>query len=395
MKQQFEAAVARMTTASKVERIVISIAALIASIFVGGIVVLAAGFVAECSQPVLFFPGVGYSCYNPVSVYLELFTGPFSNAGVFGETLQQTTILLLTGLSVALAFRAGLFNIGTQGQFVMGSMATAITVPLLAPSLPGGLAGGLILIPLGLFVGALIGGLYGAIPGALKAYAEANEVITTIMLNFVATFLSLLIVSTWFKDPNSTNNTQTARIPDYAMLDSSVFPGDFSLVALAIALTLVAAMTWFLARTAFGYDLRISGIQEGAAAYSGVSAKKMTVISMGLSGALGGIAGAVYILMVTGRWMPTAPAFGFDGITVSILAGNNPVGAIFAAFLFGMLKVGRVAIDFNLDVPSQLVGVLRGLIILFVAMPEFFRMLGTRFNVGSKTAVATDGGEDQ
>ncbi|MFC6991388.1 ABC transporter permease [Haladaptatus sp. GCM10025707] len=394
MKQQFEAAVARMTTASNLERIAISIAALVASILVGGVVVLVAGFVAQCSQPVLFFPGVGYSCYNPVSVYVELFLGPFSGPGVFGETLQQTTILLLTGLSVAIAFRAGLFNIGTQGQFVMGSMATAIVVPLLAPAVPANAVGALILIPLGLLAGALVGGLYGAIPGALKAYAEANEVITTIMLNFIATFLALLIVSTWFKDPNSTNNTQTAKVPDFAMLDSSVLPGDFSFIALALALALVATISWLLVKTAFGYDLRISGIQEGAAAYSGVSAKKMTVLSMALSGALGGIAGAVYILMVTGRWLPTAPAFGFDGITVSILAGNNPVGAIFAAFLFGILKVGRIAIDFNLDVPSQLVGVLRGLIILFVAMPEFFRMFGTRFNVGSDMAVTTDGGED-
>ncbi|MFC6732820.1 MULTISPECIES: ABC transporter permease [unclassified Haladaptatus] len=394
MKQQFEAAVARMTTASNLERIAISIAALVASILVGGVVVLVAGFVAQCSQPVLFFPGVGYSCYNPVSVYVELFLGPFSGPGVFGETLQQTTILLLTGLSVAIAFRAGLFNIGTQGQFVMGSMATAIVVPLLAPAVPANAVGALILIPLGLLAGALVGGLYGAIPGALKAYAEANEVITTIMLNFIATFLALLIVSTWFKDPNSTNNTQTAKVPDFAMLDSSVLPGDFSFIALALALTLVATISWLLVKTAFGYDLRISGIQEGAAAYSGVNAKKMTVLSMALSGALGGIAGAVYILMVTGRWLPTAPAFGFDGITVSILAGNNPVGAIFAAFLFGILKVGRIAIDFNLDVPSQLVGVLRGLIILFVAMPEFFRMFGTRFNVGSDMAVTTDGGED-
>ncbi|WP_369685682.1 ABC transporter permease [Haladaptatus sp. DYSN1] len=383
-----------MTTASNLERIAISIAALVASILVGGVVVLVAGFVAQCSQPVLFFPGVGYSCYNPVSVYVELFLGPFSGPGVFGETLQQTTILLLTGLSVAIAFRAGLFNIGTQGQFVMGSMATAIVVPLLAPAVPANAVGALILIPLGLLAGALVGGLYGAIPGALKAYAEANEVITTIMLNFIATFLALLIVSTWFKDPNSTNNTQTAKVPDFAMLDSSVLPGDFSFIALALALTLVATISWLLVKTAFGYDLRISGIQEGAAAYSGVNAKKMTVLSMALSGALGGIAGAVYILMVTGRWLPTAPAFGFDGITVSILAGNNPVGAIFAAFLFGILKVGRIAIDFNLDVPSQLVGVLRGLIILFVAMPEFFRMFGTRFNVGSDMAVTTDGGED-
>ncbi|WP_369685120.1 ABC transporter permease [Haladaptatus sp. YSMS36] len=383
-----------MTTASNLERIAISIAALVASILVGGVVVLVAGFVAQCSQPVLFFPGVGYSCYNPVSVYVELFLGPFSGPGVFGETLQQTTILLLTGLSVAIAFRAGLFNIGTQGQFVMGSMATAIVVPLLAPAVPANAVGALILIPLGLLAGALVGGLYGAIPGALKAYAEANEVITTIMLNFIATFLALLIVSTWFKDPNSTNNTQTAKVPDFAMLDSSVLPGDFSFIALALALALVATISWLLVKTAFGYDLRISGIQEGAAAYSGVSAKKMTVLSMALSGALGGIAGAVYILMVTGRWLPTAPAFGFDGITVSILAGNNPVGAIFAAFLFGILKVGRIAIDFNLDVPSQLVGVLRGLIILFVAMPEFFRMFGTRFNVGSDMAVTTDGGED-
>ncbi|WP_137287156.1 ABC transporter permease [Halorussus salinisoli] len=385
-------ALARLVGASAVERILISLAALALSVVVGAVVILVSGWVATCESPFFATSGVGSFCYDPVSVYVTLFKGAIWPSYNVAITFKETTLLLFTGLSVAVAFRAGMFNIGTQGQLVLGALGTALSVLWVAPVVPAGLVGALILISVGLFVGALVGGFWGAIPGALKAYADANEVITTIMLNFVASGIAFTLVSEVFKDPAS-QTVQTRRIAAFAQLQPVVFDTtEFSMLALVGALVLAGAIYWMLKGTAFGYDLRTSGVQPEAAEYGGVEAKKTMVSSMALSGALGGLGGAVYVLMVAARWRTGIPSLGFDGITVSILAGNNPLGVIPAALLFGALKTGSLAIEFQLAVPKQLVGVLRGLIILFVAMPEFFRMVGARFRFGDeRQSVATDG----
>jgi simple sugar transport system permease protein len=389
---------ARLTRASYAERVVVSLAALLASILIGAVIVLISGMAADC--PATF-------CYDPFEVYNELFFGAIGGNPVFGgwsptnyamaTTLQMTTLLVFTGLSVAVAFQAGMFNIGTQGQLIFGSLATAVAVLYAAPSLPSGLLGTVFLIPIGIFAGAVAGGLYGAIPGALKAYADANEVITTIMLNFVAISVSSVLLSRYFQDPNS-NNPQTSPIPEYAEIPHLPFLGfeqriDFSLLALGFAIALALAVAYLLRHTSFGYDLRTAGKQPDAAEYGGVDAERLMVASMTLSGALGGVGGAFWVLMVHGRWLKNVPALGFDGITVSILAGNNPLGVGFAAFLLGLLNSGAGAIDTGTAVPPDLVGILSGLIILFVAMPEFFRMIGDRFVDLERQPTATDGGE--
>jgi len=407
-------ALERLVAASAVERALISLASLVASILVGVVIVLVAGRTTSCEQaafvlanpqpfgaPQLF--RVGF-CYDPVAVFDRLFLGALGDPlspgwdplnGQMAATLRETSVLVFTGLSVALAFRAGVFNIGTQGQLVVGALATALCV-LWASALVSGLVGTLLLIPFGIVVGGVFGGLYGAIPGALKAYADANEVITTIMLNFVASGVALYLVRAVFKDPNSPAN-QTVPLPEYALFPPLLFDSqfDFSVLALLFGLVAAAGVYALLRRTVFGYDLRAGGIQPAAAEYGGVDAKRTVVASMALSGALGGIGGAVYVLMILGKFQTGVPAYGFDGITVAILAGNNPLGVGFAALLFGVLKSGTTVVQFATDVPPQLVGVLRGLIILFVAMPEFFRLLGRRALPRDRArgeAVAADGG---
>ncbi|WP_049984770.1 ABC transporter permease [Halobellus rufus] len=390
----------RLAIASATERILISTAALVLSILVGAVLVLVAGRMTACTaNEAVYYFGTGF-CYDPVLVFDRLFLGalgdPFSGGwspgGQFSITLRETTLLLFTGLSVALAFRAGIFNIGTQGQMVVGALATALGVLWVSP-LVSGVVGTVLLIPFGILVGAVFGGLYGAIPGLLKAYADANEVITTIMLNFIATGVTLYLVSGVFKDPNSPAN-QTVPLPEYAQFPAVLFGGrqDFSLIALAFGLVAIGGLYYLLEHTAFGYDVRTSGIQPDAAEYGGVDAAKTIVSSLTLSGALGGIAGAMYVMMVLGTFQTGVPDYGFDGITVSILAGNNPIGVGVAALLFGVLKSGTTVVQFATDVPPQLVGVLRGLIILFVAMPEFFRLIGKRVTDAGEKAVATDGG---
>ena len=437
VRDRARSALERLVAASAAERALISLASLVLAVAIGTIIILVGGRMTTCGEaafvlthprpfgfPQLFRMGF---CYDPVLVFDRLFIGalgdplkrgwgplsPFTDGAInpfragydplnaqMANTLKETTILVFTGLSVALAFRAGIFNIGSQGQMIVGGLATAVSV-LWASSLVSGLAGTLVLVPFGLLVGALFGGLYGAVPGALKAYADANEVITTIMLNFVATGVVLYLVRDVFKDPDSFAN-QTVPLPDYALFPALVFPdpSGFSIVALAFAAGCILALYYLLTRTAFGYDIRTSGIQPEAAEFGGVDAKRTIVASMSLSGALAGIGGAVYVLMVLGNYQTGVPAYGFDGITVAILAGNNPLGVGFAAFLFGVLKSGTIVVQFSTDVPPQLVGVLRGLIILFVAMPEFFRLIGRRVLPAEPdrpggTAVATDGGHDR
>jgi len=392
----------RLVAASATERVLISSAALLLSVLLGALLVLVAGRMTTCTaSDAVYYLGVGF-CYDPVVVFDRLFLGalgePFSGGwspeGQFSVTLRETTLLIFTGLSVALAFRAGIFNIGTQGQMVVGGLATAVLV-LLASGVVSGVVGTLVLIPFGIVVGAVFGGLYGAIPGILKAYADANEVITTIMLNFIATGVTLYLVSGAFKDPESAAN-QTVPLPEYAQFPTVLFGGlqDFSLVALAFGLLAIGGLYYLLEHTAFGYDIRTSGLQPDAAEYGGVDAKRTIVASLTLSGAFGGVAGAMYVMMVLGTFQSGLPSYGFDGITVSILAGNNPVGVAFAALLFGVLKSGTTVVQFATDVPPQLVGVLRGLIILFVAMPEFFRMVGRRVVEPGADPVAADGGTE-
>jgi simple sugar transport system permease protein len=424
----------RLVTASATERFLLSFAALALSVAVGTVLILGAGRATSCDAATLTLPprrlganllpvlgldpirtnlgfGVGF-CYNPVTVFDRLFIGALGDPLTPGwdplnfqmaVTLQQTTVLLFTGLSVAIAFRAGIFNIGTQGQLVVGGLATALSVFALQGPVVGAVGEGvvatLVLVPTGLVVGALFGAGFGAIPGALKAYAEANEVITTIMLNFVASSVAFFLVSSYFRNPDS-QAVETTPLGDPATFPPLVFQprDDFSVLALVLGLVLAGGLYYVLEYTPFGYDLRTSGLQPEAAEYGGVDAERTIVASMAVSGALAGVGGAVYVLMVIGKFQTGVPAFGFDGITVSILAGNNPLGVGFAAFLFGTLKSGSTVVGLSTDVPPQLVGVLRGLIILFVAMPEFFRLLarravlpGGREETGGP--VATDGGD--
>jgi ABC-type uncharacterized transport system permease subunit len=415
-RERWRRVLERLVAASAVERALISLASLALAVAVGTVLILVAGRMTTCDAaafvlanpqplgvPELFRMGF---CFDPVTVFDRLFLGALADPlspgwdpldGQVAVTLRETTVLVFTGLSVALAFRAGIFNIGTQGQMVVGALATALVVLWVAP-LVSGVVGTVLLVPFGLLVGAAFGGVYGAIPGALKAYADANEVITTIMLNFIATGLVLYLVSEVFKDPTSQAN-QTVSLPDYALFPPVLFGQQFgfSILALGFGLASVLVLAYLLTRTSFGYDIRTSGVQPQAAEYGGVDARRTIVASMTLSGALGGLAGALYVLMVLGNFQTGVPAYGFDGITVAILAGNNPLGVPFAALLFGVLKSGTTVVQFATDVPPQLVGVLRGLIILFVAMPEFFRLLGRRVVPPERSrpaeAAATDGGQ--
>jgi simple sugar transport system permease protein len=218
----------------------------------------------------------------------------------------------------------------------------------------------------------------------MKAYADANEVITTIMLNFIASGVVFFIVDGYLR-PAGTSAPNTEPFPSYVGLPSIVFDSPtFSVIGLLIGLVTVVGVYVVMDRTRFGYDLVTSGHQQPAAAYSGVDPKRTIVATMTLSGMVAGLTGGLFAVMILGYYSDPSsfPTFGFDAIAVSLLAANNPLGVVPAGILFGGLDAGRQYIGFTLDVPPELVEGVVGLIVLFVATPELFRMAGRYSGLG-------------
>ena len=356
-----------MLRASVLQRLAIATASTVAALVVGLVIVAAAG-------------------YDPAAFVRNVFEGAFGDSNAIARTLKFTTIFVLTGVSVAIAFRAGVFNIGVQGQFVVGGFATVITILWFAPMLPGGTAGGVALMLVGTLAAIVAGGAYAAFPGALKAYAGANEIITTIMLNFIAVGVVGFLVEGPFRGEGQ-RAPNTDRIPEYVELPQLVYDvPDFSIVGLAVALVVVAIVAVVMARTGFGYDMVTSGHQESAAAYSGVDARRTIVKTMTFSGMVAGVAGAVFAIMMQGYYSDPGgvATYGFDAIAVSLLAANNPLGVVPAGLLFGGLDSAGTHMRINSDVPVQLIDGIVGLVVLFVAAPELFRMAAERTGLGGE-----------
>lgn len=358
-------AATRMLDATVLERIGIAIASTTLALLIGLIIVAAAG-------------------HNPIRFANQLVVGSFGSERAIARTLRYSTIFVLAGIAVAIAFRAGVFNIGVQGQFIVGGIATVISIIRLAPLLPDGTIGGAVLILVGTLAAVISGGLYAALPGVLKAYGGANEIITTIMLNFIAIGFVGWLVSSPFNDPESTA-TRTERLPDSVSLPSIVFEDpNLSIVGLIVTVAVVAFVAIVMTRTSFGYDMVTSGYQQSAAKYSGVDAKRMIVSTMTFSGIVAGLAGAVFVIMIQGYYTDPSGVgnYGFDAIAISLLAANNPIGVIPAGILFGGLESASSHIQINSNVPVQLIDGVVGLVVLFVAVPELFRMIARRTGLG-------------
>jgi simple sugar transport system permease protein len=344
--------------ATVVERVVLAVVSLLLALLLGAFVVWVTG-----SDPVVFHD--------------TLFTGAVGNPRNIALSLRQSTMLILAGGAVAVAFRAGIFNIGVQGQMVTGGFATALSVLGLSPHLPASTLGAAVVIILSSLVGMVAGGLYAVIPGLMKAYAEANEVVTTIMLNFIAGGVIYYVVLKHIESPDIAAEDVTPAFGDRITLPSIIFEDpSFSMLGFLVAVLAMVAMYGMLRYTSYGYELQTSGEQIAAAVYSGVDTKKQTVSTMFLSGVLAGLTGAVFVIMVLGLYRdPRAmPTFGFDAIAVSLIAGNNPLGVIPAGILFGGLSSAKVFIDIQLNISQHLVDGIVGLVVLFIAMPELFRM---------------------
>lgn len=309
---------------------------------------------------------------SPGSVYRLLLEGTWGNAYGFGQVLYKTTTLTFTGLAVALALRAGLFNIGAEGQLAAGGFLAAVVGLLLPAGTPG-----LFAIPLCIVAASLGGGVVGAVPGALKARFGAHEVIVTIMLNFIVLALLNWIIAAHLHVPE-TLHTPDINAGGVARL-GGMFTGSAANWIILLALASSAAVWFYLFRTRRGYELRAVGLQPDAAEYAGVRVGGVWMRAMAVSGALAGLGGLNFVLGYKHYYEDGfAGGSGFLGIAVALVGRNDPVGVVLAALFFATLSQGGLAI--NAVVPKQMVEVLQGVVILAVAIavPEVRRLLRTR-----------------
>jgi general nucleoside transport system permease protein len=281
------------------------------------------------------------------------------------NTLVATTPLILTGLAVAIPFRAGLFNIGAEGQFVMGALFGAMVGIYL--NLPP-----VIHLVVVMMAGALGGMLWGAIPGILRAWLGSHEVINTIMLNFVAIFFVNFMVRGPIRAPSP---TVVQTLPILATAELPRLTGRLHL-GFFVAILLAILAYYFLFKTTWGFNLRTTGQNPDAAEYAGVRPRREYVVSMVLAGGLAGLAGTIEVQGLS-RVLTEgfASGYGFDAIAVSLLALNNPLAVIPSAFIFGALRIGGDFLQIRAGLSVHVISILRALILLFVAAPAIIRYL--------------------
>ncbi len=308
---------------------------------------------------------------NPFQVYNAIFTAALSNRDGWGNVLYRATPLIFTGLAVALAFQCGLFNIGGEGQMVMGGFAIT-WIGFTFVKLPG-----LLLIPFCILGGALVGAAWAAIPGILKARRGVHEVVTTIMLNWIAVaFAQYLTMAYKPKDgwiPQTrkiAESAQLARFAEYLNAVGIDFPKSNLLnTAILLAICMVIFVAFLLKRTKLGYEIRSVGFNPTAAECAGISVGKNTVIAMAISGAIAGLTGVNQVMGYKHRFLyGVFEGLGFDGIGVAFIGRNSPFGVVLAALLFGVLDHGGLAIDVSTRVPREIVLVLKAAILILVVV---------------------------
>ena len=361
----------------KRNRFLYTVLAIILGILIGSIILLVSGT-------------------NPIEAYKVIFFGAFGKPKYISWTIVKAVPLILTGLSVAFAFNTGLFNIGAEGQYIVGSIG-ALVIGLLV-DLPPVLHG-----LVALLAGALCGYIWGAIVGILKAKFEVNEVISSIMMNWIGFYLSNYLLSfpilRNIESDNSYSIKNTASIKilgawktseaGRAVLANNKFLRDIlnPPVNFGIIIAIIAALViWYiLKKTTLGYELRAVGFNDKAAEYGGISINKSIVTSMGIAGILAGLAGAITVLGVSGNIgiMAGQEGYGFDGMAVALIAGNNPLGTIPAALLYAGLTYGGGKLT-TIGTYSEVVKIIVGIMILFIAMPKLLDMIRFFSNKWSK-----------
>ncbi len=313
--------------------------------------------------------------HSPVAAYHALVAGAFGTREDLLETLAFATPLMLTALTFAVGMRAGLFNIGAEGQMYLGAVGAAFVA-------------GMVPLPPGIHLGAataagmVAGALWALIPAALKVWRGAHEVISTIMCNWIALHLSMYLAITVLAEPGRAERTvpalPTARYP--------VLTEDSTLTAVVFVAVGVALLVYvYLWGTRAGYELRLAGENPDAARYAGVRPERVVTVSFVLGGLAAGLAGASQVIGRPPAWslyatLGNVATLGFDGIGVALVGRNHPVGGVLAAVLFGALAHGGRLMEYEVGVLSELVRALNGIIVFAMAIPELWKMVGRRLS---------------
>lgn len=313
----------------------------------------------------LLFLGV-----NPLTAYGAMLQGAFGTVSGLTQTLSKATPLLLVALGICIAFRAGVINIGGEGQIIVGAIATS-AFALAFPSWPGWL-----LLPMALIVGILAGALWGGIAGVLKARFNVNEILSTVMLNAIALQLMNYLLRGPMLDPEQiaagTNVPQSAALPMQVWLARLVPRTQFH-VGFILAVVLAILVYIFLWRTTIGYRIRAVGLNPAASRYAGIPVKVYIALALILSGAFAGLAGSVEVTGLHHRMIEgLTGGYGFSGIVAALFGKLHPLGAIPASIIFGGLLVGADKMQRTVQVPSSLVVAINGLIVLFVVASDYF-----------------------
>jgi simple sugar transport system permease protein len=306
---------------------------------------------------------------NPIQAYISMVDGALGSDTRLFNTISRSVPLLLVAIGICIAFRGGVINIGAEGQLLVGAVsATAFAVAV------GANAPSLLLVPLTLLVGFIGGALWGAVPGYLKARFAVNEILSTVMMNEIATRLLLFLLTGPMIDPKEieqgTRIAQSAPLPQASWLVRLAPPSRLN-AGLFIALIAAVVIYVLLWRTTIGYRIRAVGQNKAASLYAGISVRRYLTLALVLSGGLAGLAGAVEVSGVTHRMVEGfAIGYGFSGIVVALFGRLHPLGAIPSAFFFGALLTGAERMQSSMQVPSATVVALQGLVVLFVVSSD-------------------------
>jgi len=305
--------------------------------------------------------------YSPLDAYGAMLSGAFGDTFGIGQTLTQATPIIFTALAFLFAYKCGLFNIGAEGQFLFGAFVAAL-VGISFSGLPS-----FVHVPLALLAGASAGGMWGFIPAVLKARLGAHEVITTMMLSYVALYVTSYMVNYPFKAPGWV--AWTVPIAPSAELPR-ILPQTQLSASILIAFLLAGLTHYTLCRTTIGYEVRAIGLSPSVAESGGISIRKGIILALTISGAIAGLGGAGEVLGVHYRFIEGfSPGYGWDGLAVALVGGLNPAGILLASVLFGALRSGGMTMTRTMHVPLDIVSILQALVILFVAAPKLIKYL--------------------
>lgn len=345
------------TGSQRFQSVLIPVLAVITAVIVGGFV-------------------IAWSGGNPIKAFSGLLEGSFGSAKALSETAVWATPYILASLGVAVGFKAGLFNIGVEGQLALGAVVTA-WIGYKLPQLVGGTIPAFIHLPLAILGGMLAGGLWAAIPGWLKARFGSHEVINTIMMNYIALNLTSYLLNGPMKDPNPLNVVaRTPKIAETARIAHIFGPTLRVHWGFILALLMALLIWWLIWKTTLGYEIRTAGINGQAAKYAGINVQRTIITSMVISGALAGLAGAIEVTGLNYRHeLGFSSGYGFDAIAISLLGNNHPVGIILGSILFGAMRNGATRMQFLTQIPTDVISVIQGLILFFVSANAIIRYI--------------------